>query len=262
MTDGLPGRFFEAGPYRATPPAPQAGHENPFAGGAPLLYRQGREGFLAMSQSGEEYANEVARVAAGRAKARSLKPLRGILPFLKPYRWRIAWAAVALVISSTATLVLPMAGRQIVDHGFDARAAALIGKYFLAFIAVAAVMGISSATRFYFVTWIGERVVADLRKAVFNNVLSLTPAFFEVTRTGEVISRLTADTTLIQTVVGSSVSVALRNLVTLTGGFVLMFVTSPKLAALVVTAVLVVMIPLIAFGRWVRTLSRKSQDRI
>src|SRR5579862_42963 len=215
-----------------------------------------------MSQSGEEYANEVARVAAGRAKARSLKPLRGILPFLKPYRWRIAMAAVALIVSSTATLVLPMAGRQIIDHGFDERAAALIGKYFLAFIGVAAVMGISSATRFYFVTWIGERVVADVRKAVFDNVLSLTPAFFEVTRTGEVISRLTADTTLIQTVVGSSVSVALRNLVTLTGGFVLMFVTSPKLAALVVAAVLVVMIPLIAFGRWVRTLSRKSQDRI
>jgi ATP-binding cassette subfamily B protein len=215
-----------------------------------------------MSQSGEEYANEVARVAAGRTKARSLRPLRGILPFLKPYRWRIGWAALALVISSTATLVLPMAGRQIIDHGFDERAAALIGKYFLAFTGVAAVMGISSATRFYFVTWIGERVVADVRKAVFDNVLSLTPAFFEVTRTGEVISRLTADTTLIQTVVGSSVSVALRNLVTLTGGFVLMFVTSPKLAALVVAAVLVVMIPLIAFGRWVRTLSRKSQDRV
>jgi ATP-binding cassette subfamily B protein len=215
-----------------------------------------------MSHSGEEYANEVARVAAGRAKARSLGPLRGILPFLKPYRWRIAWAAVALIVSSTATLVLPMAGRQIIDHGFDERAAALIGKYFLAFIGVAAVMGISSATRFYFVTWIGERVVADVRKAVFDNVLSLTPAFFEVTRTGEVISRLTADTTLIQTVVGSSVSVALRNIVTLTGGFVLMFVTSPKLAALVIAAVLVVMVPLIVFGRWVRTLSRKSQDRV
>ncbi len=154
-----------------------------------------------MSQSGEEYASEVARVASGRAKARTIRPLRGILPFLKPYRWRIAWAAVALVVSSTATLVLPMAGRQIIDHGFDQRAAALIGKYFLAFIGVAAVMGISSATRFYFVTWIGERVVADVRKAVFDNVLSLTPAFFEVTRTGEVISRLTADTTLIQTVV-------------------------------------------------------------
>ncbi len=215
-----------------------------------------------MSQSGEEYANEIARLASGRRKSRSIRPLRQILPFLKPYKWRIGIAAIALIISSAATLVLPAAGRGLIDHGFNAKEAALIGKYFLAFIGVAAVMGLSSATRFYFVTWIGERVVADIRKAVFANVLDLTPAFFEATRTGEVLSRLTADTTLIQTVVGSSVSVALRNLVTLTGGFVLMFVTSPKLAALVVTAVLVVLIPLILFGRWVRTLSRKSQDRI
>ena len=124
-------------------------------------------------------------------------------------------------------------------------------------------LGLSTATRFYFVTWLGERVVADIRKAVFANVLGLTPAFFEVTRTGEVLSRLTADTTLIQTVVGSSVSVALRNLVTLTGGLVLMFVTSLKLALLVVGAVVLVLMPLICCsaagcGR----LSRKSQDRI
>ena len=215
-----------------------------------------------MAQSGEEYASEVARVAAGRAKGRSLRPLREILPFLRPFRGRIAIAGLALVVSSAATLVLPAAGRGLIDHGFDAKAAALIGQYFLAFIAVAAVMGASGATRFYFVTWLGERVVADIRKAVFANVLGLTPEFFEVTRTGEVLSRLTADTTLIQTVVGSTVSVALRNLVTLTGAFILMFVTSAKLAALVVAAVFIVLIPLIAFGRWVRALSRKSQDRI
>jgi ATP-binding cassette subfamily B protein len=215
-----------------------------------------------MSSPGEEYANEVARVASGRKKAKSLRPLREILPFLRPFRGRIAIAAIALIISSAATLVLPAAGRGLIDHGFDAKQAALIGQYFLAFIGVAAVMGISGATRFYFVTWIGERVVADIRKAVFSNVLGLTPEFFEVTRTGEVLSRLTADTTLIQTVVGSTISVALRNLVTLIGAFVLMFVTSPKLAALVVAAVFVVLIPLIFFGRWVRTLSRKSQDRI
>jgi len=215
-----------------------------------------------MSSSGEEYANEVARVASGRKKAKSLRPLREILPFLRPFRWRIAAAGAALIVSSAATLVLPAAGRGLIDHGFDAQAAALIGQYFLAFIAVAAVLGVSGATRFYFVTWIGERVTADIRKAVFANVLGLTPEFFEVTRTGEVLSRLTADTTLIQTVVGSTVSVALRNLVTLTGAFILMFVTSVKLAALVVAAVFIVLIPLILFGRWVRTLSRKSQDRI
>mgnify|MGYP001544203381 CR=1 FL=1 len=215
-----------------------------------------------MSSPGEEYANEVARVASARKKAKSLKPLREILPFLKPFRGRIAIAGVALVISSAATLILPAAGRQLIDHGFDAKEIGRISQYFLAFLAVAAVMGLSAATRFYFVTWLGERVVADIRKAVFNNVLGLSPEFFEVTRTGEVLSRLTADTTLIQTVVGSTVSVALRNLVTLTGAFVLMFVTSPKLAALVVGAVVMVLIPLIFFGRWVRTLSRKSQDRI
>jgi ATP-binding cassette subfamily B protein len=215
-----------------------------------------------MSQSGEEYAVEVARVASGRQKSRSIRPLRQILPFLRPYRWRIGVAVLALISSSAATLVLPAAARGLIDHGFNAKEAALIGRYFVAFIAVAAIMGLSSATRFYFVTWLGERVVADIREAVFANVLNLTPAFFEVTRTGEVLSRLTADTTLVQTVVGSSVSVALRNLVSLTGGFILMFVTSPKLTGLVVAAVVVVLIPLILFGRWVRTLSRKSQDRI
>src|SRR6202012_2434486 len=137
-----------------------------------------------------------------------------------------------------------------------------LSHYYLIFVAAAAVLGLSSATRFYFVTWLGERVVADVRKAVFDNVLSLTPAFFEVTRTGEVLSRLTADTTLVQTVVGSSVSLALRNLVTLTGGLILMFVTSLKLALLVVGAVVLVMVPMLLFGRWVRSLSRKSQDSI
>ncbi len=128
--------------------------------------------------------------------------------------------------------------------------------------AIAAILGIATATRFYFVTWLGERVIADIRKAVFNHVLSLTPAFFEVTRTGEVLSRLTADTTLIQTVIGSSASVAMRNVVMLTGGLILLFLTSFKLSVMVLAAVLLVMLPLIVFGRWVRALSRKSQDRM
>ena len=123
-------------------------------------------------------------------------------------------------------------------------------------------LGLSSATRFYFVTWLGERVTADIRSAVFDNVLGLTPAFFEVTRTGEVLSRLTADTTLVQTVIGSSASVALRNMVTLSGGLMLMFFTSLKLTLLILGAVLAIMVPLILFGRWVRALSRTSQDRI
>src|ERR1700742_5236046 len=199
---------------------------------------------------------------SGRPKSRSVTPLRSVLPFLRPYRGRILAGFLALLCSSTATLVLPFFARGLIDHGFSAAEAGEVGRYFLAFVVAAAVLGLSSATRFYFVPWLGERVTADLRKAVFANVLGLTPAFFEITRTGEVLSRLTADTTLVQTVVGSSASVALRNLVTLTGGLILMFVTSPKLALLIVGAVVLIMVPLILFGRWVRALSRQSQDRL
>jgi ATP-binding cassette subfamily B protein len=189
-------------------------------------------------------------------------PLTGVLPFLRPYRARIAAGLAALVCSSAATLVLPFFARGLLDHGFSAREAGEVGRYFVAFIAAAAVLGLSSATRFYFVTWLGERVTADIRRAVFDNVLGLPPAFFEVTRTGEVLSRLTTDTTLVQTVIGSSASVALRNMVTLSGGLVLMFFTSLKLTLLILGAVLAIMVPLILFGRWVRALSRTSQDRI
>ena len=194
-----------------------------------------------MAQSGAEFAEQLEYVAAGRAKSRSLAPLRGLVPFLRPYHWTILAAFVAMLVAATATLVLPLAGRGLIDHGFSAEKAAAVSRYFLAFLAVAAVMGLSSAVRYYFVTWIGERVIADLRKAVFDNVISLTPSFFEVTRTGEVLSRLTADTTLIQTVIGSSVSVAARNAVMLIGGLAMMFVTSLKLSTLVVGAVALVM---------------------
>ncbi len=191
---------------------------------------------------------------SGRPVSRSLAPLRSILPFLKPYRWRIV---VGHRHPDPALFA-----RGLIDHGFNAREAGEVSRYFLAFIAAAAVLGISAATRFYFVTWLGERVTADIRVAVFANVLGLTPAFFEVTRTGEVLSRLTADTTLVQTVIGSSASMALRNVVTLTGGLALMCFTSFKLTLLIVGAVILIMLPLIFFGRWVRTLSRKSQDRL
>ena len=215
-----------------------------------------------MPESSADFAAKVAHTAAGREKARSLEPLWRLGPFLRPYRTRIVIAGIALICSSAASLVVPVAVRRVMDHGFDEKYAAQIGQYFMALIAVAAVLGIATATRFYFVTWLGERVIADIRKAVFNHVLSLTPAFFEITRTGEVLSRLTADTTLIQTVIGSSASVAMRNLVMLTGGLVLLFFTSLKLSILVLAAVALIMVPLIGFGRWVRTLSRKSQDRV
>lgn len=201
-------------------------------------------------------------MAHGRVKSRSLRPLRTLVPFIRPYWATILVAAVAMLAAAAATLVMPALLRGLIDRGFSAAQISAISRYSLLFLGAAGVMGVSAATRYYFVTWLGERVVADIRKAVFDHVLKLTPAFFEITRTGEVLSRLTADTILIQTVIGSSASVAARNIVMFVGGFTLMFVTSWKLTVLVIAGVLVVVIPLLAFGRWVRRLSRRSQDRI
>jgi len=216
-----------------------------------------------LARNDSDFAKETARVAAGRPKSRSLGPLRGILPFLRPYRGRILVAILALIASSSATLILPQFAGGLVDaRGLSETQAHALTGFYGAFIMAAAVLGLASATRFYAVTWLGERVVADIRKSVFSNVLGLSPQFFEVTRTGEVLSRMTADTTLIQTVVGSSASLAMRNLVTLTGGLIMMFVTSARLAIFVVGAVVLVMLPMLLFGRWVRKLSRASQDSI
>lgn len=215
-----------------------------------------------MSQSGEEFATQVQNVAQGRPKGRSLRPLRRLAPFLWPYRWRIGAAVFALILSSTATLILPALARNVVDFGFVATAISRLNDYFLPLLIAVAAWATATALRFYYVTWIGERVIADIRRAVFDHVIGLTPAFFEMTRTGEVLSRLTADTTLIQTVVGSSISVAMRNVVMFVGGLILMFVVSVKLTIFVGGAVILVMAPLIIFGRWVRTLSRRSQDRL
>ena len=169
---------------------------------------------------------------------------------------------MALIAAAAATLVLPAAVRGVIDHGFSSADAANIGRYFFALIAVAGFIGLASATRFYLVTWIGERITADVRARVFSHVLSLSPSFFETTRTGEVLSRLTADTTLVQTVVGSSASFALRNLVMAVGSLAMMLVTSPKLTGLCLIGVPLVVAPIILFGRRVRKLSRDSQDRI
>jgi ATP-binding cassette, subfamily B, bacterial len=215
-----------------------------------------------VAQSGAEYAENIQYVAHGRAKSRSLRPLRTLVPFIRPYWATILAAAVAMLAAAAATLVMPAMLRGLIDRGFSAAQISAISHYSLLFLAAAGVMGVSAAIRYYFVTWLGERVVADIRKAVFDHVLKLTPAFFEITRTGEVLSRLTADTTLIQTVIGSSASVAARNIVMFVGGLTLMFVTSWKLTVLAIAGVLVVVIPLLAFGRWVRHLSRRSQDRI
>ena len=215
-----------------------------------------------MANTSEQVVDDMERQAERREPSKNLAPLRALKPFVMPYRGMIAAAGVALVVAAGATLALPIAVRGVIDHGFSAEDASRIGQYFLALIAVAGVMGVAAATRFYFVTWIGERVTADVRAMVFSHVLSLSPNFFETTRTGEVLSRLTADTTLIQVVVGSSASFALRNTVMGMGAIAMMIITSPKLAALCLIGVPVVVLLIVVFGRRVRRLSRESQDRI
>ena len=194
-----------------------------------------------------------------RPRSKQVGALRGLAPFIRPYRLYALIAGAALVLTATVSLILPMAVRRVVD-GFGAQDAELLDQYFGAALAIAALLAVGTGLRYYFVTRLGERVVADIRKAVFNNVLGLSPEFFEVTRTGEVLSRLTADTTLIQQVVGSSASVAMRNMVTVTGGLALMFVTSFKLALLVIVAVLAVLVPMLFFGRWPCFSTKKTRS--
>lgn len=205
---------------------------------------------------------DLANAAAARPKSRDINALRVLLPFLRPYRGRVVGALAALVAAAAAMLMLPLAVRSVIDHGFSQDNAAFIDNYFIALIGVAALMAAASALRFYFVTWLGERVVADIRERVYGHVLTLSPVFFEKMRTGEILSRLTADTTLIQTVVGSSLSMALRNVLTLIGGTIMLLATSLYLSGLTLLLVPAILIPLIVFGRKVRGLSRAAQDRI
>jgi len=211
---------------------------------------------------GAEVAAAIAHEAQGRSKGRDVRVLRRLLPFMAPYKVYIAFATLFLLLSTGATLTIPRAVQQMIDHGFSKENAGLIDQYFLFVLVVAVVLGLATAIRFYFVTWIGERIVADIRKALYTHVLDLSPAFFEITRTGEVLSRLTTDTTLIQTAVGSSVSIALRNMLMMVGGLTMLFITSAKLTGLVLIAVPFVVVPLILMGRIVRNLSRKAQDRV
>jgi len=188
--------------------------------------------------------------------------LKRLTPFLRPYRARLTGALIALVISSLGILLLGQGLRHIVDQGLQAKDAQLLNRTVLAFIVVAGILAVSTGMRFYLVSWIGERVVADLRVAVFSRVIALSPAYFETTKTGEVLSRLTTDTELLQTVIGSSLSMALRNTLTLIGALVMLAVTSLKLTALILVVVPAVVVPIIFFGRQVRKLSRSSQDRV
>ena len=195
------------------------------------------------------------------APRRKLRPLRGLMPFVKPYTRTIGLTLVALLIAAGATLAMPVAVRHVIDSGISADQAGSIDRYFFALFALAGVMAVSVATRVYLTGWLGERVVADIRSAVFQHVLRMGPTFFEVTRTGEVLSRLTTDTTLIQSL-GLSLSIALRSSVMLTGALIMMAITSPRLTAIIMFLVPMVVLPIIAVTRRVRRLSRDSQDRI
>ena len=196
----------------------------------------------------------------------SLAALKGLLPFLAPYRRQFVLAGVALLFAAGATLAIPAAFKQMIDLGFGAAAGAHsirhVDATFLALFGVAAVLGVATAARFYMVSWLGERVTADIRSAVYRHVVHQSPEFFETTQTGEVLSRLTTDTTLIQAVVGTSISLALRNTLLFVGGLAMLFVTSAKLTAIILALLVAVILPIVLFGRRVRKLSRDSQDRI
>jgi len=200
--------------------------------------------------------------AAAAERKVNLRPLASLLPYVKRYRWRAIAALAALILAALTTLIVPLAVRRMIDFGFSARGVALIDSYFLVMIGVAAVLALASALRYYLVTTLGERIVADLRGDVFAHITSLSAVFFDEAKTGEVISRLTADTTQIKAAVGSSVSVALRNLVLFVGASAMMVVTSLRLSAFVLAAIPIIVLPLYAFGRAVRRRSRFAQDTL
>jgi ATP-binding cassette subfamily B protein len=207
-------------------------------------------------------AAAIAAVAATEKRKVNLRPLVSLLPYLNRYRGRALAALCALVLAALTTLVVPIAVRRMIDFGFTERGIELINSYFLVMIAVAAVLAVSSGARYYLVTTLGERIVADLRSDVFAHLTALSAGFFDEARTGEMVSRLTADTTQIKASVGSSLSVALRNLVLFFGASTMMVVTSPRLSAFVLAAIPIIVLPLYAFGRAVRRRSRSAQDTL
>ncbi|MEC8083404.1 MAG: ABC transporter transmembrane domain-containing protein [Pseudomonadota bacterium] len=200
--------------------------------------------------------------AATSTGRRDLRPLRYLLRYVGRYRRQLALAAVALVVAAGTVLGLGQGLRLLVDRGFGGRDPALLDAALVVLLAVVLLLALASFLRFYMISWVGERVVADLRRDVYSHVLTLSPGFFETRRTGEVLSRLSTDTTLVQVVVGSSVSIALRNLLLLVGGLIMLLVTSAKLTGLVLLVVPIVVAPIVLLGRRVRALSRDSQDRV
>jgi ATP-binding cassette, subfamily B, bacterial len=200
--------------------------------------------------------------AKRRPRSNNLGPLKKMLPFLLNYRREIIIAIIALAIASLSTLAIPIAARRILDHGFGSENAAFINQYFAMMLAIVVLLATSSAMRFYYVMWIGERIVADMRDKLFRHLTTLPPSFYETQQTGEVISRLTADIMQIRTAFSSTASVALRNGVMMLGALVMMIYTSPRLSGLAALAIPAIVVPLVLYGNKVRGLSRAAQDAL
>lgn len=199
---------------------------------------------------------------ADRPKAKSLKPLRALWPYLRAYKGTLALALLALVIASAAMLVLPLVFRELIDQGMVLHNRATVDWYFSVFLVAAALFSGFAALRFYLLTWLGERVVADLRRDVYSCVIRMDPTFFEVTRTGEVLSRLTTDSTLVQATASVNLSVTLRSFIQLAGALAMLVATSPPLAGMILVLIPAIIAPIVIVGRRLRKLSRQSQDSV
>ncbi len=195
-------------------------------------------------------------------KRAPLRPLLALRPYLLRYKGMLGAALLALLVSAAATLAMPLAVRRMIDLGFSGIEPDLIDKYFATLVGIGLILALASAARFYCVNWLGERVVADIRRDVFSHLTGLSPAFYEVSHSGEVMSRLTADTTQVKAAASTAISQALRNLLLLIGATAMMVVTSPKLSLAVVVAIPIIVVPLVAYGRSVRALSRRAQDTL
>jgi len=197
-----------------------------------------------------------------RPKSKNYAYLRRTVTFTRPYLRQLTYFAIALAITSLATLSIGLGLKFVIDRGLSAGSAAMLDQGLALLVGIVLIISVGTFVRFYYISWIGERVVADIRKAVFNHILKLSPGFFETTKTGEILSRLTTDTALLQQVIGSSFSIAIRNVFALTGGIIMLIVTNAKLTALVALVLPAVLVPIIWYGRKVRKLSRESQDRV
>ena len=197
-----------------------------------------------------------------RPKGRTPRSLVALLPFLKPYKGMLWLSLVVLLVASGLMLSLPVAARYVIDQGLASKQSGMVNLYFVGFAVLIVLFCAMAALRLYLVSWVGERVVADVRDAVYRHVIRMDAIFFEETRTGEVLSRLTADTTLVQSITGTSLSMVLRSMIQLPGALVMLAITNLKLMGLIVILIPAVLLPVITIGRKVRRLSRASQDRI